>query len=144
MITSKLYFSQIIIVIFCFTFFGFSQEKDLDQRLIGKWVILFSKDATGKVLKDDFSGKGYIDTYTKNGAYMVDPNYLRDDMKRNGIKEPLDYSLIPTFSWKTIDGEILVIKSSQGTQNIRYNFSGDTLLMGFSNGNTKYLLKNKR
>lgn len=107
-------------------------------------VNLFSKDAAGKVLKDDFAGRGYIDTFAKNGTYIVDPNYLRDDMKRHGIKEPLDYSLIPTYSWKTVNNEIVVIESDQGTQHIRYNFSGDTLLMGFTDGNTRYLLKRKR
>jgi hypothetical protein len=74
---------------------------------------------------------------------MIDPNYLRDDMKRNGINEPLDYASIPIFSWKSISDGVLEIQTGQGNQQIRYGFSGDTLVFGFPNGNTKYLLKRK-
>jgi hypothetical protein len=121
----------------------FPQKKELDLRIVGKWEILFSKDLEGKVVKNEFSGKGYVETFTKNGQFMIDPNYLRDDMKRNGINEPLDYTSIPTFSWQTIDDGILEISSSQGNQQVRYGFSSDTLVLGYPNGNIKYLLKRK-
>lgn len=97
----------------------------------------------GDIIKDDFYKKGYVDTFLKNGQHLIDPNYLRDDLRRNGIKEPLDYSLIPTFSWKTLNDQILEISGNGETQQIRYRFLGDTLLLGYSNGNTKYLLKRK-
>ncbi|SEF79623.1 hypothetical protein [Algoriphagus boritolerans] len=64
-------------------------------------------------------------------------------MKRNGINEPLDYSMIPILNWKTINNEILIIDTSQGSQQVRYGFSGDTLLLGYSNGNSRFLLKRK-
>jgi hypothetical protein len=121
----------------------FAQKKDLDSRIVGKWELLFSKDLEGKVVKNEFSGKGYVETFTKSGQFMIDPNYLRDDMKRNGINEPLDYSLIPVFSWRMIDDNLFEIMSSNGNQQIRYGFSGDTLVLGYPNGNTKYLLKRK-
>lgn len=125
------------------TILSFTQKKDLDQRLVGKWVNLHAKDPDGKIIKDEFYGKKYIDTFLKNGQYLIDPNFLRDDMKRNGIKEPLDYSLIPSFSWKTYDNQILEIETSEGFQKIRYNFLGDTLVLGYQNGNARYLLKIK-
>lgn len=122
---------------------GFSQKRDLDQRLVGKWVNLHAKDSDGKIIKDEFYEKKYIDTFLKNGQYLIDPNFLRDDLKRNGIKETLDYSLILSFSWKTYDNQILEIVTSEGGQKIRYNFLGDTLILGYQNGNTRYLLKSK-
>ena len=125
------------------TILSFTQKKDLDQRLLGKWVNLHAKDPDGKIIKDEFYGKKYIDTFLKNGQYLIDPNFLRDDMRRNGIKEPLDYSLIPSFSWKTYDNQILEIETSEGFQKIRYNFLGDTLVLGYQNGNARYLLKIK-
>jgi len=63
---SKISFLIIIISIFlsinndCFP-----QKKELDLNIVGKWELLFSKDVNGKILKDDFSGKGYIETFTK-------------------------------------------------------------------------------
>ena len=62
----------------------FPQKKELDLRIVGKWELLFSKDLEGKVVKNEFSGKGYVETFTKSGQFMIDPNYLKDDMKRNG------------------------------------------------------------
>ncbi|MBA4302420.1 hypothetical protein SAMN03080617_01819 [Algoriphagus alkaliphilus] len=141
---SKISFLLIILSIFlsinndCFP-----QKKELDLKIVGKWELLFSKDIEGKLVKNEFSGKGYIETFTKSGQFMIDPNYLRDDMKRNGINEPLDYASIPTFSWKSISDGVLEIQTGQGNQQIRYGFSGDTLVFGYPNGNTKYLLKRK-
>jgi hypothetical protein len=134
---------KIKFIICLFAFLSFSQKRDLDQRLLGKWMNLYAKDANGEIIKDDFYKKKYIDTFLKNGQYSIDPNFLRDDLKRNGIKEPLDYSLMPVFSWKTFDNQILEISGSDGSQKIRYNFSGDTLILGYQSGNTKYLLKRK-
>jgi hypothetical protein len=37
----------------------------------------------------------------------------------------------------------LIIDTSQGSQQVSYGFSGDTLLLGYSNGNTRFLLKRK-
>jgi len=62
---------------------------------------------------------------------------------QKGINEPLDYALIPAFSWQTIDEGIIEISTSQGNQQIRYGFSGDTLVFGYPNGHTKHLLKRK-
>ena len=135
-------FTSILLIVIPVTLI-FSQKKDLDQRLVGRWMNLYSKDQDGKIIKDEFYGKKYIDTFQKNGQYLFDPNFLRDDMKRNGINEPLDYSLIPTFSWKTYENQILEIISTEGSQKIRYNFSGDTLILGYQNGHIQYLLKRK-
>jgi len=121
----------------------FAQKKELDLKLVGKWKLLFVKDIEGKVVKDEFSGKGYIETYTKSGQFMIDPNYLRDDMRRHGIKEPLDYALIPVLSWKSISDGVLEIQSDYGNQQIRYDFSGDTLIFGYPNRHKKYLLRVK-
>ena len=103
--------------------------------------MLYSKDANGEIIKDEFYGKNYVETYTKNGKLILDPQFLRDDLKRNGITEPLDYSLIPTLSWKSINNETFELITSQGTRQNRYGFSGDTLIFGYSNGSTRYLLK---
>jgi hypothetical protein len=105
--------------------------------------MLYSKDGNGEIVKDEFYGKGYVETYTKDGKLILDPQFLRDDLKRNGISEPLDYSLIPTFSWKTWNNETIEIITSEGSRQNRYGFSGDTLIFGYSNGTTRYLLKRK-
>ncbi|MDO9552762.1 hypothetical protein [Rhodonellum sp.] len=133
----------IILFLLYFINFSFFQKKELDSRIVGKWTNIFAKDVHGEIIKDDFYKKGYVDTFLKNGQHLIDPNFLRDDLKRNGIKEPLDYSLIPTFSWRTFNDQILEISGSGETQQIRYGFSGDTLLLGYSNGNTRYLIKRK-
>jgi hypothetical protein len=94
-------------------------------------------------LKNDFSGKNYISTFTKNGKYLGDPNYLRDDMKKHGIKEPLDYGAIPSFNWKTKNNEILELITPYGNIESHYRFSADTLIMVFKTGNQSYFLKVK-
>ena len=125
------------------TILPFYQQTERDPRLIGKWVILFSKDANGEIIKDEFYGKRYVGTYTKGGDLILDPQFLRDDLKRNGITEPLDYSLIPTFSWKTMENETIEIITGEGSRQNRYGFSGDTLVFGYPNGHVRYLLKRK-
>lgn len=120
-----------------------SQSLTRDNRLLGRWMILFSKDSSGKVLNDGFAGKNYVEVFAKNGTYSIDPNFLRDEAKKNGINEPIDYSAIPSFSWKTLNDETLIIETGQGSQQIRYGFSCDTLLLGYPNGNIQYLLKRK-
>ncbi len=128
-------------LIIVFIFLIIQQSTELDSRLFGKWEVLYSKDEHGIILKDNFYKKGYLETFLKNGTFLVDPNFLRDDMKRNGIQEPLNYADIPKFTWRISTNHNLEIFTSHGTQEIRYNFSGDTLLLNFSDGYTRYLLK---
>jgi hypothetical protein len=134
---------RISIFLILLLFSAFSQKAERDPRLVGKWMMLFSKDANGEIRKDEFYGKRYVETYTKDGRLVLDPQFLRDDLKRNGITDPLDYSLIPTFSWKTVNNETIEISTSEGNRQNRYGFSGDTLIFGYSNGNTSYLLRVK-
>ncbi|WP_144604417.1 hypothetical protein [Algoriphagus algorifonticola] len=122
---------------------AFIQKVERDPRLVGKWTMLFSKDVNGKIIKDEFYGKSYVETFTKDGKWIIDPQFFRDDAKRFGINAPIDYSAIPTFQWKTIDNQILEMNTSVGSQTIRYGFSGDTLIFGYPNGHTRYLLKRK-
>jgi hypothetical protein len=141
---SKSSFFLLILSIFLFVNNEcFAQKKELDLKIVGKWKHLFSKDVQGKMVEDEFSGKGYIENFTKSGQYMIDPNYLRDDMRRHGINEPLDYALIPIFSWRSISDGVLEIQSDYGNQQIRYDFSGDTLIFGYPSRNKKYLLRVK-
>lgn len=134
---------QIIIFLLSVAILAFSQKAERDPRLVGKWVILFSKDANGEIIKDEFFGKRYEETYTKDGKLILDPQFFRDDLKRNGITDPLDYSLMQTFSWRTMDNETIEIITSEGSRQNRYGFLGDTLVLGYSNGHTRYLLKQK-
>ncbi|WP_296705793.1 hypothetical protein [Algoriphagus sp.] len=131
------------LTLICIVFLSFSQKAERDPRLVGKWIMLYSLDANGEIEKNEFYGKRYVETYTKDGKLILDPQYLKDDLKRNGITEPLDYSLIPTFYWKTINNETLEIITSEGSRQKRYVFLGDTLIFGYSNGHTRYLLKRK-
>ncbi|WP_026952742.1 hypothetical protein [Algoriphagus mannitolivorans] len=48
-------------------FLFFIQNAERDPRLVGKWTILFSKDGNGDTIKDEFYGKSYVETYTKDG-----------------------------------------------------------------------------
>jgi hypothetical protein len=134
---------RITLIFLTVSILAFSQKAERDSRLVGKWTMLYSKDANGETIKDEFFGKGYVETYAKNGKFILDPQFLRDDLKRNGITEPLDYSLIPTFYWKTINNETLEIITSEGARQNRYGFLGDTLIFGYSNGHTRYLLRMK-
>ncbi|REG82089.1 hypothetical protein [Algoriphagus antarcticus] len=75
-------------------------------------MMLYTKDAFGAIVKDEFFGKKHMDTYTKDGKLLIDPQFLRDDMKRFGINAPLDYAAIPTLGWKTHNNEILEIETA--------------------------------
>lgn len=122
---------------------AFIQKAERDPRLVGKWTMLYSKDENGEIVKDEFYGKSYIETFTRDGKWIIDPQFFRDDAKRLGINAPIDYSAIPTFQWKTIDNQILEMNTSEGSRTNRYGFSGDTLIFDYPNGNTRYLLKRK-
>jgi hypothetical protein len=122
---------------------AFIQKAERDPRLVGKWTMLFSKDANGKIIEDEFFGKSYVETFTKDGKWIIDPQFLRDDAKRFGVNAPIDYSAIPTFQWKTINNQILEMNTSEGSRQNRYGFLGDTLIFGYSNGHTRYLLRRK-
>lgn len=129
------------VLILSFLVLSFSQKPELDSRIVGRWNHIADKDFSGNLLKNDFAGKNY--TFTKNGKYLGDPNYLRDDMKRHGIKEPLDYGAIPSFNWKTKNNEILELITPYGNIESHYRFSADTLIMVFKTGNQSYFLKVK-
>jgi hypothetical protein len=131
------------IVMLSFLVLSFSQKPELDPRLVGRWKDLFDYDGSGKLLKSEFSGKNYISTYSKDGRVLLDPNFLRDDMKKHGIKEPLDYGAIPSFNWKTKNNEILELITPYGNIESHYRFSADTLIMVFKTGNQSYFLKVK-
>ena len=122
---------------------AFIQKAERDPRLVGKWTMLFSKDANGKIIKDEFYGKSYVETFTKDGKWITDPQFFKDDARKHGIDAPIDYSAIPTFQWKTIDNQILEMNTSVGSHQNRYGFVGDTLIFGYSTGHTRYLLRRK-
>lgn len=134
---------RIVLVFLSVFILAFPQKAERDPRLVGRWVMLFTKDAGGEIIKDEFYGKKYIETFTKDGRWIVDPQFFRDDAKKHGIETPIDYSAIPTFEWKTINNEILIIDTSQGSQQVRYGFSADTLHLGYSYGHIRYLLNRK-
>lgn len=120
------------------------QKAERDPRLVGKWTMLYSKDANGKIIKDEFFGKNYIEEYTKDGRLILDPQFLLDDMKRLSEITKLDYASIPTFQWTTINNNTLRINYGElGSKDNRYGFLGDTLLLGYSNGNVRFLLRGK-
>ena len=134
---------RIFLVFLSVVILAFSQKAERDPRLVGKWTMLYSKDANGEIEKDEFYGKKYVETYSKEGKLIFDPQFFKDDLKRSGISEPLDYSLIPNFYWKTINNETLEIITNEGSRQNRYGFSGDTLIFGYSDGHTRYLLRKK-
>jgi hypothetical protein len=141
--TNTLISRTFFILILSLIAFSFSQKSELDPRVVGRWNHIADKDFSGNRLKNDFSGKNYINTFTKNGKYLGDPNYLRDDMKKHGINEPLDYNTLPSFDWKTKNNEILELITPYGNIESHYRFSADTLIMVFKTGNQSYFLKVK-
>jgi hypothetical protein len=126
-----------------FLVLSFSQKPELDPRLVGRWKDLFDYDGSGNLLKNEFSGKNYITTYSKDGRLLLDPNYLRDDMKKHGIKESLDYGAIPSFNWKTKNNEILELITPYGNVETFYRLSSDTLILISKNGELTYQLRVK-
>ena len=136
---------RISILLILILFGSFSQKVERDPRLVGRWMMLFSLDATGEVIKDEFYQKKYVEEYTQSGKLILDPNFLRDDMEARGIKlTALDYAAIPTFDWTTIDNNTLQLDNGElGIRSNRYGFLGDTLIFGYSNGNRRYLLRVK-
>lgn len=136
---------RISILLILILFGAFSQKVERDPRLVGRWMMLFSLDATGEVIKDEFYQKMYVEEYTQSGKLILDPNFLRDDMEARGIKlTALDYAAIPTFDWTTIYNNTLQLDyGALGIRSNRYGFLGDTLIFGYSNGNTRYLLRVK-
>jgi hypothetical protein len=97
---------RISILLILLLFSAFSQKAERDPRLVGKWMMLFSKDANGEIRKDEFYGKRYVETYTKDGRLVLDPQFLRDDLKRNGIT---DTGFLETPLFLAIPMEIRVI-----------------------------------
>lgn len=135
-----------ILVFLITVFLGFFLQKpERDPRLVGKWMMLFTLDSNGEIIKDEFYQKKYVEEYTKEGKLILDPNFLIDDMKKRGESMPLlDYSAIPSFNWNTVNNNTLRIDLGEhGGQDNRYGFLGDTLILGYPNGNTRYLLKQK-
>jgi hypothetical protein len=131
------------VLIFSLVILSFSQKPELDSRIVGRWKHLFDYDESGNLLKNEFSGKNYITTYSKDGRVLLDPNYFRDDMKRHGGKEPLDYAAIPSFNWKTKNNEILELITPNGNLESFYRISSDTLILISKNGGLTYQLRVK-
>ncbi|WP_139316594.1 hypothetical protein [Algoriphagus marinus] len=135
------YLFWINLIIFTLT----SQKAELDSRLVGQWTMLFSLDSNGEVIKDEFYGKKYVEEFTNDGKLILDPNFFIDDMKRHGETIPMDYTLIPSIKWETINNNTLRVDLGEyGTRDNRYGFLGDTLIFGYSNGTTRYLLKRNK
>lgn len=68
---------RIVVVFLSVVILAFIQKAELDPRLIGRWVNLFSKDTSGQVQKNMISGKNYVETFSKNGKLILDPQFLR-------------------------------------------------------------------
>lgn len=134
---------RIIIVFLGLTILAFSQKSERDPRLVGRWMFLYHLDSAGEVIKDEFYGKNYVQTYYSDGKFIQDPQMFRDADKRHGINAPFDYSAIPVFEWKTTKNELLTLIANMGTIQNRYGFAGDTLIIGYSNGHTEHLVKVK-
>lgn len=124
-------------------FLFFFQKVERDPRLVGRWMFLYHLDPNGEVIKDEFFGKNYVQTYYSDGKFIQDPQMFRDADRRHGIKTPFDYSAIPVFEWKTTNNENLTLTHAMGTVQSRYGFAGDTLIIGYSNGHTQHLVKVK-
>lgn len=124
-------------------FLFFFQKVERDPRLVGRWMFLYHLDPNGEVIKDEFFGKNYVQTYYSDGKFIQDPQMFRDTDRRHGIKTPFDYSAIPVFEWKTTNNENLTLTHAMGTVQSRYGFAGDTLIIGYSNGHTQHLVKVK-
>lgn len=132
-----IYFNLIIISLIV-------QSYEHDPRLFGKWIFLYSMNSNGEILRDEFFGKRYIEEYTKDGRLILDPQFLLDDMKRRGEITSLDYTSIPTFEWMTVNNNTIKINYGElGIKENRYGFLGDTLIFGYPNGHTRYLLRRK-
>jgi hypothetical protein len=121
----------------------FIQKSDSDPRLVGRWRFLYHLDPTGEVIKDEFYGKNYVQTYYSDGKFIQDPQMFRDADRRHGIKTPFDYSDIPVLEWKTTNNQLLTLMHAMGTQGSRYGFAGDTLIIGYPNGHTSHHLRVK-
>lgn len=128
----------VFILMLSFFALSFSQKSELDSRIVGRWKHLSDYDGSGKLLKNEFSGKNYISTYSKDGRVLLDPNYLRDDMKRHGINQPVDYGIIPSFHWKTKNNEVLELITPYGNVEAFYRISSDTLILIDKNGGLTY------
>jgi hypothetical protein len=120
-------------------FMPFVFDNDEGKEVMG--LRLDHKDGEGNVIKDEFFGKNYLQKITKFGQIIYDPRFLQDDLKRNGISEPLDYTLIPSFNWKTNNNEELIIDGGSEILRKKYLFSGDTLITVSERGFLEYLLK---
>ena len=55
---------RLLVVFISVAIFLTTQKRELDPRLIGRWMMLYTKDVFGAIVKDEFFGKKYMDTYT--------------------------------------------------------------------------------
>lgn len=111
---------------------GGKAVTERDDRLVGKWVAIFSLSATGEVHREGFEIE-----YLPNGKAGFNRQALyvkfNQQLTRQG-KAPLSTAQLeryfPRVTWKTTgDHVVLTFKSRLGTNDLAYRYSihGDTL-----------------
>ena len=111
---------------------GKATENERDERLIGKWIAVFSLNESGEKRQEGFEIE-----YLPNGkaGFNRTALYLKfnQQLTRQG-RPPLSTAQLeryfPRVTWKTTDDRVvLTFKSRLGTNELAYRYSihGDTL-----------------
>lgn len=114
-------------------------ENNLDPDLIGNWTIIHLIDPDGGIYKDEFSGKGYVETFLDNGKWIFDPRAIQDQLRSAGVKE-FSYEDLPQMKWKT-ENKILIVESPDSNNKSTYLIRNDSLFKTSKQGYTSVLVR---
>jgi hypothetical protein len=116
-------------------------ENNLDPDLIGQWIYHHLVDPNGEIYKDEFSGKGYVETFLENGKWIFDPRAIQDQLRSAGIKD-FSYEDLPQMKWRT-KNKTLIIESVESTSESTYFIRNDSLFKTSKQGYTTVLVRKK-
>lgn len=135
---------KIISIGFIFIFSSFLLSNQIDDRLIGTWIMVkCEKDSMP--FEDDSIQNEFTYTYAKNGDYIFDIRLVRK-MAQESNMSIVDF---PRMKWRTDKGKLQLrpIFStpnpvSTAVHEVDYQFRQDTLVISIRNFK-RYFLKKK-
>jgi hypothetical protein len=114
-------------------------ENNLDPDLIGQWIYHHLVDPNGEIYKDEFSGKGYVETFLENGKWIFDPRAIQDQLRSAGIKD-FSYEDLPQMKWRT-ENKNLIVESAESNNKSTYLIRNDSLFKTSKQGYTSVLVR---
>lgn len=125
-------------------FIIFILQNQIDERLIGTWIMVKS-EKDSMPFEDDSIQKEFTYTYAKNGDYIFDIRLVRK-MTQESNMSIVDF---PRMKWQSDSGKLLLRPvfskpnpASNAVHEVEYEFHQDTLVTSIRNFK-KYYIKKK-